>query len=247
MNCSKCGAKLATDAIFCTSCGAKVETPKNVCSKCGALLRDDAIFCEQCGTRRNTEENKVSSVVEPCVVVKQEIKSIPVPKSNAKTNAVPNIKPKMVSNEDNGKVALKKIGNYLLILVFLVVISVEGVMIYKKYVKTPEKQTEYAVTYNSSPNSDETVSDEENHTNDELCAMAICHYGVKNNVSAKNLKAYTEDPENSEEVSITVYYNIDGGNGAGHEDVVGRYTVNRKTCKGIDEVGPEPVEIDISQ
>lgn len=51
MDCPKCGANLATDALFCTNCGTKIAQPKKVCPNCGARMKEDALFCEVCGTR----------------------------------------------------------------------------------------------------------------------------------------------------------------------------------------------------
>ena len=50
MNCSKCGAELLEDALFCSKCGSPVEQ-KLYCNKCGAELPSDAMFCHKCGTK----------------------------------------------------------------------------------------------------------------------------------------------------------------------------------------------------
>lgn len=58
--CPSCGAELAEQAKFCSSCGAKVEDPEievveadvvPPCSNCGAELEPGAAFCNQCGTK----------------------------------------------------------------------------------------------------------------------------------------------------------------------------------------------------
>lgn len=59
--CHNCGAEVASDALFCSRCGAKKETKekeesretehegRRVCPKCGAELEEDAAFCQACG------------------------------------------------------------------------------------------------------------------------------------------------------------------------------------------------------
>ena len=62
--CSKCGSPLAPDALFCASCGAKLEdtaeaeTPPQetapvpkTCPKCGQQLSPDTKFCPICGKK----------------------------------------------------------------------------------------------------------------------------------------------------------------------------------------------------
>ena len=63
MFCSKCGKKIADDALFCDGCGAKVggdspkarsESPKqegkvHKCPYCGEVLAHDALKCPTCG------------------------------------------------------------------------------------------------------------------------------------------------------------------------------------------------------
>lgn len=43
----QCGSQIATDAVFCPSCGAAVER----CENCNSVLPADALFCSECGTR----------------------------------------------------------------------------------------------------------------------------------------------------------------------------------------------------
>ena len=56
MKCNNCGADLADNAKFCTSCGASVENtapqgrPKH-CPNCGRQLPADACFCTNCGQK----------------------------------------------------------------------------------------------------------------------------------------------------------------------------------------------------
>ena len=56
MRCNNCGADLADNAKFCTSCGAKVENVgpqagSRHCPNCGSPLAGDASFCTNCGQR----------------------------------------------------------------------------------------------------------------------------------------------------------------------------------------------------
>lgn len=62
--CANCGAPLAENAKFCSSCGAKVEAPvepqeespdQPVCAQCGAPLEAEANFCNQCGAKVEKE------------------------------------------------------------------------------------------------------------------------------------------------------------------------------------------------
>lgn len=67
--CSKCGAELMEDAVFCVECGHavtqttqimdgpvilgdndRVESGK-VCHQCGTKLTDDSLFCSECGAK----------------------------------------------------------------------------------------------------------------------------------------------------------------------------------------------------
>ena len=48
--CPVCGPRPEADAIFCSSCGHRLEPPR-WCSDCGAALPPDSRFCECCGTR----------------------------------------------------------------------------------------------------------------------------------------------------------------------------------------------------
>lgn len=49
--CKHCGAQIDDDALFCTECGARSETPSvRTCPLCGAVIDADSIFCSECGT-----------------------------------------------------------------------------------------------------------------------------------------------------------------------------------------------------
>ena len=45
--CNNCGAQIADDSRFCTSCGSKNA---NTCRQCGKELKEGAKFCVECGT-----------------------------------------------------------------------------------------------------------------------------------------------------------------------------------------------------
>lgn len=52
--CQVCGAANPEGTKFCSSCGAKLETPApagNVCAACGTALLPGAKFCPSCGAR----------------------------------------------------------------------------------------------------------------------------------------------------------------------------------------------------
>jgi hypothetical protein len=46
--CPTCGPRPETDALFCSTCGARLPVA-GACSGCGAALGADSRFCEQCG------------------------------------------------------------------------------------------------------------------------------------------------------------------------------------------------------
>lgn len=60
MVCSKCGAELPADAVFCNACGEKQANDAAektvVCEKCGATLPKEAVFCTSCGEKVNKTE-----------------------------------------------------------------------------------------------------------------------------------------------------------------------------------------------
>jgi len=49
-SCPDCGPRPETDAVFCSSCGRRLQQG-GACAGCGAELEPDSRFCEQCGTR----------------------------------------------------------------------------------------------------------------------------------------------------------------------------------------------------
>lgn len=48
-SCPACGRHLATGAVFCDGCGARVKPLR--CAKCDRELKPDAAFCDGCGAR----------------------------------------------------------------------------------------------------------------------------------------------------------------------------------------------------
>lgn len=63
--CSNCGAPLDDDALFCTSCGTKMEAGR-YCINCGALIDADSMFCTSCGCRQDgTQSPVVPYVAQP--------------------------------------------------------------------------------------------------------------------------------------------------------------------------------------
>lgn len=59
-SCPNCGAPAKEGALFCTSCGTKLETPPaeekveltiRVCGNCGSQVAEGALFCSECGTK----------------------------------------------------------------------------------------------------------------------------------------------------------------------------------------------------
>lgn len=69
MKCNNCGADLADNAKFCTSCGAKVENsapqggPKH-CPNCGSQLAEGASFCTNCGQKVGGPVNQGAKEIE---------------------------------------------------------------------------------------------------------------------------------------------------------------------------------------
>lgn len=47
MICTKCGDKVAENAVFCTKCGRKIERMQ--CPHCGTVMEENAVFCSECG------------------------------------------------------------------------------------------------------------------------------------------------------------------------------------------------------
>lgn len=83
MNCKYCGAQLNEDALFCSNCGAKVES-KDVlrCPNCGAERQSDDLFCENCGIKfedfepAETQENAETDIQHSDINNEQEKKNI---------------------------------------------------------------------------------------------------------------------------------------------------------------------------
>ena len=48
--CGTCGPRPEPDALFCSTCGARLPLA-GACAGCGAALGPDSAFCERCGTR----------------------------------------------------------------------------------------------------------------------------------------------------------------------------------------------------
>ena len=48
--CPACGPRPEPDAVFCSSCGFRLQPPA-WCGACGASLPRDSRYCESCGTR----------------------------------------------------------------------------------------------------------------------------------------------------------------------------------------------------
>jgi len=48
--CASCGPRPEADALFCSSCGGRLQAPAR-CTRCGTTLSSDSRFCEGCGSR----------------------------------------------------------------------------------------------------------------------------------------------------------------------------------------------------
>ncbi|MBR5516131.1 MAG: zinc-ribbon domain-containing protein [Clostridia bacterium] len=96
--CSKCGAELAENAMFCSICGYLAllpgeEIPEGfiTCKKCAKILTADSKFCTECGTAvssepvfeeypeepQNIDENEPSDEVEQPIVIPTQEKEEP--------------------------------------------------------------------------------------------------------------------------------------------------------------------------
>lgn len=70
--CEKCGAEVARDAGFCSTCGAPLPKPEPVaeeagekCDKCGAAIDKDMRFCMACGNPVNRDQESAPTQEEP--------------------------------------------------------------------------------------------------------------------------------------------------------------------------------------
>ena len=61
--CTKCGAEVGKDDLFCGSCGAptKPESIKDVCPKCGREINMKILFCPGYG-QKIKQDGKVTTV-----------------------------------------------------------------------------------------------------------------------------------------------------------------------------------------
>lgn len=48
--CPSCGPRPEPDALFCSTCGSRLDLVGR-CAGCGAPLSPDSVFCEKCGSR----------------------------------------------------------------------------------------------------------------------------------------------------------------------------------------------------
>jgi double zinc ribbon protein len=48
--CLSCGPRPEPDAMYCSTCGARLPAPAT-CARCGTALSSDSRFCEGCGSR----------------------------------------------------------------------------------------------------------------------------------------------------------------------------------------------------
>lgn len=65
VRCEKCGAEVANNVAFCSSCGAKMVRGSNVerdenlikCSGCGVMVNKNVKFCTSCGKRLYVQQD----------------------------------------------------------------------------------------------------------------------------------------------------------------------------------------------
>jgi len=64
--CAQCGAALAADQLFCSTCGARKQElpPNNTCKNCGAQVPQGVAFCSSCGQRVDSGGGNVNSAIE---------------------------------------------------------------------------------------------------------------------------------------------------------------------------------------
>ncbi len=64
VRCPRCGSAMAAGAVFCQTCGSRLEVgpapspvpaAENRCPKCGSAVVAGAVFCQVCGARLGTE------------------------------------------------------------------------------------------------------------------------------------------------------------------------------------------------
>lgn len=102
MLCKNCGKENIDDAVFCTSCGERLDNAKT-CPSCGKVLQEDAVYCNYCGKRVDGKNlcpacgelfegnfcpKCGTSVVERPVSEPQQSKKINRAKLNEKVNKV---------------------------------------------------------------------------------------------------------------------------------------------------------------
>lgn len=50
MLCKKCGKENLDDALYCATCGARIEV-ENTCPSCGKVIQEDSVYCNYCGAK----------------------------------------------------------------------------------------------------------------------------------------------------------------------------------------------------
>ena len=86
MICTKCGNKVAENAVFCTKCGRKIERMQ--CPHCGKTVDKNAVFCSEC-EKRITENLSVQEEVVENVAVEAEEQAEEITARDNEEEAVP--------------------------------------------------------------------------------------------------------------------------------------------------------------
>ena len=81
LRCEKCGAEIANNVAFCSSCGAPAPKPEPkeepskafACKQCGSALEESARFCVNCGTPVVKEEPLNEPSVPTCTYCGKQV------------------------------------------------------------------------------------------------------------------------------------------------------------------------------
>ncbi len=100
--CKKCGAVLLEGAVFCGTCGTRVEEPlKKLCPNCKAELEPNAVFCGKCGTKTDS-----TPVVNP-IPIRSQIHTLNITRES-QFQCMGNTYKVIVNGNDLGNISVGK-------------------------------------------------------------------------------------------------------------------------------------------